>query len=607
MGIKKLVAWFISILIVFSSGYSFGAIFDVKNTNELKHALYISERNGESDTIKVYQGFYKGPFQYWTDQTDLIQIMGGYNSNGEKINDPSKTILDGQYNGCTLHVVGGGHIWIEGLTIQNGKSNDSRPGGLLAASIKEEGQAGNVLLMNNIIKNNSTENYGGGVHAESWAPNGTSGGVTLLGNTIMKNTAKYGGGGANIYVLSGSGETTGRISVGVNEIVDNEAELDGGGVMIWSRADSGPAGEILVYTNTILGNEGSDGGGVFIESESTTGTAEGIYINSNTVMGNIARSNGGGIYTLSRSTSGTAAEITFENNTFSNNIASSGGGAYARSFPDNPGNIYILDNIFSENSADRTSGGLQVGSEAEVILVNNMITKNRSNYWYGGALASGNVTMVNNTISYNQTEDRGGGVGLGVDIYADVYNNIIWGNTATEAGDIVLYGPCSLIAGYNNNYSDILGVWTSEGNNIDQNPLFVGGDDYHLQAASPCRDAGTDSAPNLPTTDIDGQNRIIGDFPDIGADEIGGLAFLRYLVQVLVHYDLPGGFSNSMISTINNARKSFEKQNYKAAINQMKALNNHVRAQSGKKLTETQAREIISLSNETMVALDDDR
>ncbi|MCF8056209.1 MAG: hypothetical protein K9K37_06185 [Desulfocapsa sp.] len=69
-------------------------------------------------------------------------------------------------------------------------------------------------------------------------------------------------------------------------------------------------------------------------------------------------------------------------------------------------------------------------------------------------------------------------------------------------------------------YSDL-------GGNISQDPGFVNPDiyDYHLNSSSPCIDMGINSAPQLPATDFEGDNRTIdGDhngtaIVDIGADE----------------------------------------------------------------------------------------
>ena len=67
-------------------------------------------------------------------------------------------------------------------------------------------------------------------------------------------------------------------------------------------------------------------------------------------------------------------------------------------------------------------------------------------------------------------------------------------------------------------------MWTESGNNVDSNPLLVdpANNDFHLQPTSPMIDAGTTAVPEppgLPTIDFEGDPRISGVAPDIGADE----------------------------------------------------------------------------------------
>lgn len=74
--------------------------------------------------------------------------------------------------------------------------------------------------------------------------------------------------------------------------------------------------------------------------------------------------------------------------------------------------------------------------------------------------------------------------------------------------------------------SDIYGIADPTGTdgNISADPLFVdrANGDYHLKPISPCVNAGSNGAPGLPSTDIDGEARVLYGVVDIGADECSG-------------------------------------------------------------------------------------
>jgi len=92
-----------------------------------------------------------------------------------------------------------------------------------------------------------------------------------------------------------------------------------------------------------------------------------------------------------------------------------------------------------------------------------------------------------------------------------VTNCILWGNVASSAPEIYVYSDSHPSV----TYSDVQGGWPGWGN-IDADPLFVGGEDFHLTMWSPCIDAGTDAGVYA---DIDDDPRPQSDGFDMGADE----------------------------------------------------------------------------------------
>ena len=172
------------------------------------------------------------------------------------------------------------------------------------------------------------------------------------------------------------------------------------------------------------------------------------------IVGNESSRWGGGIY-----------QGTVRYSTFRDNSAYSGGAIYDST---------VSHCTIISNSAS-FGGGIDHGRVNYCLIANNTVV-----YEGGGARGciANNCTIVANKATHEGS--RGGGITSGT-----ANNCIIWGNTAVQGWNN-LYALIAI------NYSCSQEAHAGEGN-ITSTPLFMGADDYHLQATSPCIDAGSNA------------------------------------------------------------------------------------------------------------------
>lgn len=257
----------------------------------------------------------------------------------------------------------------------------------------------------------------------------------------------------------------------------------------------GPVAEITITGITVQnGNSSQDGGGIYAALYSHN-----IVVTNCIIRNNIAQEYGGGAYL------DTNEDITVENNV-------------------------IIDNTVTEEDSRSRGGGVAMLAPHETYTVrNNIVARNTAQgatdpqgggLWIGWL--SDDITHLTGNTIYNNTANTGGGVYINDGGTANVYNNIVYANTAAEGGDIYFSSVTNRI-GHNNDYSDMYGTWTDSGDNLDTDPLLVdpANNDFHLQPTSPMIDTGTTAVPSpgIPATDFEGDSRIFGVAPDIGADE----------------------------------------------------------------------------------------
>ncbi len=218
-------------------------------------------------------------------------------------------------------------------------------------------------------------------------------------------------------------------------------------------------------------------------------------------------------------------------NTFSNNLATGIGGGIAIRFSDCP----VFFNKFQGNQSG-IGGAVAVlhVPDCKYVISNNLIINNIS-YFFGGGVSNNNSSpvWVNNTIVGNSSYSYGGGFYCMDSVNPKVYNNIIYGNQAPLGTQVYLWQTNSQASFYHCNIEGGLEGFAGSGsggafvgdyiNNIDADPLFENSaqGDYRLSNISPCIDTGIPDTTGLmiPDTDLAGEQRIVGQYIDMGAYE----------------------------------------------------------------------------------------
>ncbi|MGB0134810.1 choice-of-anchor Q domain-containing protein [Dokdonella sp.] len=155
-----------------------------------------------------------------------------------------------------------------------------------------------------------------------------------------------------------------------------------------------------------------------------------------------------------------------------------------------------------------------------VILENNLVRGGRGVMQFGDDGNPPPLRMVHNTIT--GSVEKGLYLGRLVEegSFIELYNNIIYGN----AGDDVFVENASSVLAIGNNWGEINfdgsgGLSPGSSNNVTTNPQLQA-DGRPAEPGSPAINTGSNSVPGgLPSTDIEGNSRVIGSAPDRGAFE----------------------------------------------------------------------------------------
>jgi hypothetical protein len=356
---------------------------------------------------------------------------------------------------------------IDHCTLQYGKATNPEPwGGAIEFNYFSKARVSNCL-----IEHNYAAISGGGIDISNCSP-------LIINNMFESNETDFqantydGGGGLSCWVCSST--------ISGNTFINNQSvsEIGGGGAIYYS--DGSP----MISNNLIINNTTTD-------------------------IGWFGEGGGGG-------------------------ICADGSGT-------------IINNIISNNSAISTvsrGGGIYFYWQDNTLLINNTITNNSASNTdgCGGAIYCDmecNTTFINNTIANNFAAQNGGAIYCHTTSSPIFRNCIIFGNkTATDSNQVYLYSEdCDPdfyysdvqlgAAGFGLNGNFYTGIYQ---NNINKNPAFRGPTqgagpifngftaDWRESGYSPCINAG-DTVGSYPSTDINGDPRIVENRIDMGACE----------------------------------------------------------------------------------------
>lgn len=392
----------------------------------------------------------------------------------------------------------------------------------------------------NDIHHNSAEHGGGGLFVIESA-------ATIERNRFHANEARFGGG---IHVEATSGLVTIRQNLfQLNEVYNlypgDDSLVLGGGVGAF-RSDT------LIENNRFVANSafGNLCGLPSTADRCGFGGALSLFggtasVRDNLILGNQAEL-GGGVW-LSREPDGVEALI--EGNRIERNKAMARPGLECADGADCTilGNVIVGNGLLpgapTSGGAIPGAGGLDIQDGAAVVI-NNVIAANQGHFGGGVKIQRSDAIFTNNTVVDNRAVWVGGGLimeGIAgqTPIDVDVFNNLFAGNDLIALHELGGVSPRIGSNLFHDSATGVYSAWnggapqikttvaalnalTVAHDNLAADPALAGGSkcaDYHLSAASGARNAGDDLAPRLPTTDIDGESRILDGRVDIGSDE----------------------------------------------------------------------------------------
>lgn len=424
----------------------------------------------DGDTIYIAGGVYTSTGGAVVTVTHSLALYGGWDGTltTPPMRDPDAypTTLDGEGARRVVFISGGISPIIDGFVITNGNAENETFGAGEGGGIYSKDAS--PTIRNNVIISNAASISPGSGSAGGIYLYGASGAALISDNQVLSNTAysdQWDQGGGGLYLSYSDATISGNLFQG------NTCSRDGGGIYV------GCCGAPRILGNRILSNESQlNGGGIYARYSGLP------HIEGNWICDNVAGRHGGGICVTNGS------QPTIVANRVLSNTAGSGAGVLLET-----GGYYIVTNNFVAHNG--SGSGIKIWDLTRYGLVAHNTVAFNAGAEGGIYLAHAHITP---TLLCNIVVSNTYGIRAHSDASGTLDYNDVWGNTTQD---------------YN-----LPGALEPGPHDIHADPMFVNaaGDDFHLQAGSPCTDAGTDAGV---VSDIDGHSRPFGAGYDIGADE----------------------------------------------------------------------------------------
>jgi hypothetical protein len=449
-----------------------------------------------------------------------------------------KTYGGGIYSSNAIPIIEYNHIQDCSIT-----GTQPHGGGIYVGSYWDTSKV--CFISHNMIKNctittatNAAEGAGAGMYLSNVKAILTDN--IISDNVIIGDSTTNAFGGGIYYYSNMPIELFPYISIKNNEITNNTIESRqavGGGICLFCgngiTRDS-VVGNLISFNEAIsIGSGGfALGGGIEIENQAAGSVISANIISDNKAIDGPAGSDraGGGIYLWRSSALPIVENILVEKNRITGNTAVDGAGITVQRT-----GITLLNNFISGNHAEVRGGAI---------------------FFYITAGPGIVAEITNNTVVDNSVTGQGGVAGS-FDFYGNfnamLLNNIFYGNQAETSDEMRISGSQVQIHNCDLNADEITGTWSGD-NNFYADPAFIdemNWDCYNHEA--PCSETGNeevfafDQYFSAPGDDFFGMPRPQGEFVDVGAVEINmcyvGLAEVVSRQSSVVSY--PNPFSSS--------------------------------------------------------------